>query len=374
MPSEQTIKSSSLSSQSKAEYATDDSSTNSLSGEIVEASPKIACERSLSLTPHLEAIIAPRLVVSEPPGAMVPSSSTIVGEAAVGVGPDAVGATVPSSSTIIGEAAVGVGPDAVGTKAGVDGVPLIAPKGEDVAGPPLESSRGVGSTVPCNEGVPTIPLDDGDEGWPFDVGSPFDEGVVEGAPIIFLDEGAGGCPDEVGLPFDDGDSTPPLDDGTSLVGVDGATPFDVEGAELLLELIIPFGYLPLSDGAVTGEMFCGGGGTLDGISTPGAGATTTGVEGTEGVVGIRSGDGTVGGEIMVGATTGDGTVGGVMMMGVGANGCIGILNDMLLSSCNNRSNISISNDKFSSLYFLAFTCIVDKGWRLRYLLNNDGSF
>ena len=56
----------------------------------------------------------------------------------------------------------------------------------------------------------------------------------------------------------------------------------------------------------------------------------------------------------MGAMTGDnGAVGGVTTIGVGTFGWVGILNDMLLSSCNNRSNISISSSRFSSLYFLA---------------------
>lgn len=58
----------------------------------------------------------------------------------------------------------------------------------------------------------------------------------------------------------------------------------------------------------------------------------------------------------------DGAVGGVITIGVGTIGWVGILNDMLLSSCNNRSNISISTGSswFSSLYFLALMCIVDE--------------
>ena len=126
----------------------------------------------------------------------------------------------------------------------------------------------------------------------------------------------------------------------------------------MLELIIPFGSLPLVDGAVTGEMLWGGG-TLDGVVAPGVGDTATGV-GNEGVAGVEIGEGSEGDKITVGDVTGDGAVGGVIMIGVGAVGCVGILNDMLLSSCNNRSNIFISNDKFSSLYFCAFVCIVDK--------------
>jgi hypothetical protein len=197
--------------------------------------------------------------------------------------------------------------------------------------------------------VPTIP---------FDTGSSFEEGNVDGAPFIVFDEGEEGCPFDFGPPFDEGDSAPPLDDGVLLDGVDGATPLDVEGAEPLLELIIPFGSFPLVDGATTGETTCGGS-TPEGVITPGVGVKPCGV-GTEGVVGIDAGVGAVGGEIMVGATTGDGAVGGVTMMGVGAVGWVGILNDMLPSSCNNRSNISISSNKFSSLYFLVFVCKVDK--------------
>ena len=201
------------------------------------------------------------------------------------------------------------------------------------------------------EGALLIPLDEGDDGSPLEFGSPFDGGVVDGAPSIPLDDGDDGCPFEVGPSMDDGDSAPPLDDGTLLVGVDGAPTFELDGAELLLELIIPFGSLPLVEGAVTGCMF-GGGGTLDGVTTPGDGTTTTGV-GAEGAVGIDGEEGTESGEVMVGALTGDGADGGVIMLGVGTIGCVGILNDMLLESCNNRSNISISSNKFSSLYFLA---------------------
>jgi hypothetical protein len=118
---------------------------------------------------------------------------------------------VPSPSKIVGEAAVGVGAGGRGVEAGavvvepdVDGVPFIVPKGDDVAGPPLEPSKGVGSCVSRLEGELTILLDVGDEGCPFDVGPPLDDGVVEGALTILLDVGDEGCPFEVGPPFDEG--------------------------------------------------------------------------------------------------------------------------------------------------------------------------